>query len=71
MLFTMILGAMITCQTPTDYCKAKYRVDVTRYTPAMQKELFRPMNNKGTIEPLVLATRADALDWEIYLESKK
>lgn len=42
--------------------KARYRIDVTRYTAKERAWLFKPMNREGTIEPLVLITRANALD---------
>lgn len=71
MFMTLLAGAMMTQDVPKSYLKAKYGVDVSPYTLKQQKELFRPMNRSGTIEPLVLVTRANALDWEIYLESKK
>jgi len=71
MFLSMLVGAMFAYNSPVDSIKAKYQVDVSRYSLAQQKELFRPMNRNGTIEPIVLITRANALDWEIYLESKK
>lgn len=71
MFMTLLAGAMMTQDVPKSYFKAKYGVDISPYTLKQQQELFRPMNRSGTIEPLVLVTRTNALDWEIYLESKK
>lgn len=71
MIPTMIIGALIAFDSPRQSIKGQYGIDVSRYTAEQQKWLFRPMNRDGTIEPIVLITRANALDWEIYLDSKK
>lgn len=71
MFLSMLVGAMLAYNSPKDSIKGQYGIDVSKYSLEQQKELFRPMNRDCTIEPIVLLTRANALDWEIYLDSKK
>lgn len=62
MIFAMMFGAMLARDAFPTALKAKYGVDLTRYTKAEIEWLFKPMNRERTIEPLVLITRAATLD---------
>jgi hypothetical protein len=68
MFFSMLVGAMLARDAFPTVLKKQYGVDLTKYTAAERERLFKPMNSSRTIEPIVLITRADALDWEKHLK---
>ena len=47
------------------------QAQVWRLPEKERQKLFRPMNNRGTFEPLVFATRLEGVEYDLALERMK